>query len=571
MAQSDDMHYKQMVQHRRLVLVVDDQEINQGILEAILEDDYEVIFANNGVEALEAMEANLHRLSIVLLDLLMPVMNGFEVLERVRGDDRLKPIPIIVLTAEKQAELKALQLGAADFITKPFDNHEVILARVGRMIELSEGRQLISATEFDSVTQLYTSGFFFQYAEQIAHLHPEWHMGAIVLDIDHFHTVNDLNGRTFGDEVLKVVADGIRDVMANAPNAVGIASRVEADKFYVYCRSCDNCGDVLERLQERVDALSGVASIRLRMGVCLWAEGLMPVEAFDRAKAACNIIRGDYTTQLLVYDEALHEREIYEQRLLNDLNHAVEDRQFLVYFQPKYDIRGDQPRLASAEALVRWRHPELGMISPGDFIPLFENNGLINVVDGYVWEEAAHIVASWREKHGIELPISVNVSRSELYDQSLENHLCRIIDENGLMPVSLKLEVTESVCAGSAEELIAALDHLRDLGFQIEMDDFGTGYSSLNMISILPIDVLKLDMRFIQNVREDGKSFRLIELVLDIAKYLGVPVVAEGVETQEQLELLKKAGCDLVQGFCFSPPIPAEKFEELLVSELASA
>ena len=298
---------------------------------------------------------------------------------------------------------------------------------------------------------------------------------------------------------------------------------------------------------------------------------MTPFEAFDRAKAACNIIRGDFTTKILVYDEALREREIYEQRLLNDLHNAVENHQFLVYFQPKYDIRCDPPRLASAEALVRWRHPELGMISPGDFIPLFENNGLINVVDGYVWEEAAHLLALWREKHSIELPISVNVSRNELFDSSLETHLRQIIEENGLMPVSLKLEVTESVCAGSTDELIAVLDHLRDLGFQIEMDDFGTGYSSLNMISILPIDVLKLDMRFIQNVREDGKSFRLIELVLDIAKYLGVPVVAEGVETQEQLELLKEAGCDLVQGYCFSPPIPAEKFEELLVSELGSA
>ena len=565
------MHYKQMVQHKRLVLVVDDQEINQGILEAILEEDYEIIFASNGVEALEAMEANLHRLSIVLLDLLMPVMSGFEVLERVRADDRLKAIPIIVLTAEKKAELQALQLGAADFITKPFDNHEVILARVGRMIELSEGRQLISATEFDSLTQLYTVGFFFQYAEQIARLNPEWRMNAVVINIDHFHTVNDLNGRTFGDEVLKAVADGIRDAMEGMSDAGGIASRTEADTFYVYCRHCQDCSQMLELLQTRIDELSGRASIRLRMGVCLGSEGLTPFEAFDRAKAACNIIRGDFTTKILVYDEALREREIYEQRLLNDLHNAVENHQFLVYFQPKYDIRCDPPRLASAEALVRWRHPELGMISPGDFIPLFENNGLINVVDGYVWEEAAHLLALWREKHSIELPISVNVSRNELFDSSLETHLRQIIEENGLMPVSLKLEVTESVCAGSTDELIAVLDHLRDLGFQIEMDDFGTGYSSLNMISILPIDVLKLDMRFIQNVREDGKSFRLIELVLDIAKYLGVPVVAEGVETQEQLELLKEAGCDLVQGYCFSPPIPAEKFEELLVSELGSA
>ena len=549
----------------QLVLIVDDQELNRDVLGMILEDDYELIYAGNGREAIEKIEEYKDKLSIVLLDLIMPEMDGFQVLAYVRGSDYLKNLPVIVLTAEKDAELRALEMGASDFITKPFDMHEVILARVERIIELSEGRQLISAAEHDSLTGLYSRDFFFEYAERICHYHPEWHMDAVVINIEQFHSVNALNGREFGDQVLKAIGD---EILSFLKETKGIASRFESDRFAIYCLQMENYHPLLERLQNRVDSLSNEASIRLRMGVRPWTEGIEPVLLFDQATAACSLVRRNYMRNLMVYDEEMRRKEILEQRLINDLKRAVEERELKVYYQPKYYIQADPPRLASAEALIRWVHPELGMISPGTFIPLFESNGQISIIDKYVWAEAVRQIAEWRDRLGFTLPVSVNLSRVDVFDPLLEERLLRLVEENGVERKLLKLEVTESAYTENGDRLIGVVDSLRKAGFEIEMDDFGAGYSSLNMLSSMPVDILKMDMLFIKNIEKNEKDFRMMQLVLDIARYLNVPVVAEGVETKKQLELLRNSNCDLVQGFYFSRPLPPEEFEKLIVREL---
>ena len=549
----------------QLVLIVDDQEINRDVLGMILEDDYEIIFATNGREALQMIEEYRDSLSVVLLDLIMPEMDGFKVLECVRNDELLKVIPIIVLTAERNAELKALEMGAADFITKPFDMHEIILARVGRIIELSEGRRLIQAAEFDSLTGLYSRNFFFEYVNRIHQYHPDWSMDAIVINIEQFHSVNALNGREFGDKVLAAIGQGIRGFLADSE---GIASRFEADQFDIYCQHRDDYQALLDRLQGEVNALSINASIRLRMGVAPWRRDVEPVLLFDRARAACSMVRGNYKTRLMVYDEEMYQREMMDQRLLNDLRRAVEERELTVYYQPKYNVQCDPPRLSSAEALIRWNHPELGMVSPGRFIPLFEGNGQISAVDGFVWNEAARQIVQWRKKYNFTLPVSVNLSRVDVFDPSLEERLEGLIERYGLDHKALKLEVTESAYTDNSEQMIELINRLRARGFEIEMDDFGSGYSSLNMLSYMPIDVLKMDMQFVRNITQSEKDYRLVQVVLDIARYLKVPVVAEGVETREQLDILKNAGCDLVQGYYFSRPLPPEEFEALIEKEL---
>ena len=554
------------MQRPKLVLVVDDQEINRDSLEIILEDDYEIIYAENGKEAIDQMRGHANELSLVLLDLMMPVMNGFEVMEIVREDEQLKHIPIIVLTAEKSAELRALQMGAADFITKPFDMSEVILARVGRIIELSEGRQLISAAEHDRLTMLYSRNFFFEYANRLYHYHPELHLDAIVMNIEQFHTINALNGRDFGDDVLRLIGNEIRAFLGETQ---GIASRIEADRFDIYCLHQTDYRALLNRFQEKVNNLSRSTRIHLRMGVKPWREGVEPILLFDRARTACNMVRGDYQNPLMIYDEDMRMRELLNSRLLNDLRPAVEERQFQVYYQPKYNIQVDPPRLSSAEALIRWKHPDLGMISPGSFVPLFEGNGLIGVVDNFVWQEAAKQIARWKEKYSFTLPVSVNLSRSDVFDPTLPGRLDRLILDNGLSYKDLKLEVTESAYTDNAKQVLDVIKSLRNKGFQIEMDDFGSGYSSLNMLSDMPIDVLKMDMKFIRNIEESETDRRLVSLILDIARYLKVSVVAEGVETEKQLEILRNGKCDLVQGYYFSRPLPSEDFEKLIEKEIA--
>ena len=554
------------IQRPQRILVVDDQEINRDALGVILEDYYEVDYACDGKEALEKIRAMGSELSLVMLDLIMPVMNGFEVLEAMHADEQLKGIPVIVLTAEKSAELKALQLGAADFITKPFDMHEVILARVGRIIELSEGRHLISAAEHDKLTMLYSRNFFFEYANRLFIYHPELKLDAVAINIEQFHSVNDLNGREFGNNVLRIIGNEIRAFLGESK---GIASRFEGDRFAIYCEHQEDYPALLDRFQKKVDGLSQNVNIHLRMGVKPWREGVEPVILFDRARAACNMVRGDYQHPLMVYNEDMRMREMYNQRLMNDLRTAVEERQLKVFYQPKYDIKCDPPVLSSAEALIRWKHPELGMISPGSFIPLFEGNGLISIVDNFVWNETAKQIAAWKEKYDFTLPVSVNLSRADVFDLSLVDRLQSLIKDNGLEYKNVKLEVTESAYTDNAKQLLTVIESLRNMGFEVEMDDFGSGYSSLNMLSAMPIDVLKIDMKFIRNLEQNETDRKLVTLILDIARYLKVKVVAEGVETAGQLELLKKAGCDLVQGYYFSKPLPPEEFEKLIEKEIS--
>ena len=561
------MFKSKQIQRQRQVLVVDDQEINRDVLGLILEDNYEVICAENGREALDKIKENLESLSLVMLDLIMPVMDGFEVLETMRDDEEMKNIPVIVLTAEKDAELKALQLGAADFITKPFDVHEIVLARVARIVELSEGRQLISAAEYDKLTMLYNRNFFFEYANRLYTYHPELHLDAVVMNIEQFHSVNALNGREFGDDVLRIIGNEIRAFLSETE---GIASRFDADRFDIYCVHQDNYHAVLERFQNKVNSISPNVNIHLRMGVKPWSQEVEPIVMFDRARAACNMVRGDYHHPLMVYNDDMLMRELLNQRLLNDLRSAVDDKQLQVYYQPKYDIQCEPPKLSSAEALVRWKHPELGMISPGSFVPLFEGNGLISIVDDFVWREAAQQIAVWKEKYNFILPVSVNISRTDVFDTTLVDRLKELVEENGLDYSNIKLEITETAYTENSKGLLDLIDSLRELGFAIEMDDFGSGYSSLNMLSSMPIDVLKMDMKFIRNIETNETDRRLVQLVLDIAKYLNVPVVAEGVENEKQLEILRNASCDLVQGYYFSRPLPPDEFEKLIEREIAT-
>nr|MCR5626312.1 EAL domain-containing protein [Lachnospiraceae bacterium] len=305
--------------------------------------------------------------------------------------------------------------------------------------------------------------------------------------------------------------------------------------------------------------------IRIRTGVNLGTDETVSVATrFDRAKAACDRIRGDFTRNIAYYSKDILDHVIYNERLINEMGKGIEDGDFVVYFQPKYLIQADEPKLTSAEALIRWKHTELGMISPGDFIPLFENNGLIQKLDNFVWAKTAAQIKDWRDRLGVSIPVSINVSRIDIYDTGFEDKLMQILNDNGLSPSDLLLEITESAYSENADRLVKVVNSMRDKGFRIEMDDFGSGYSSLNMLTVMPIDILKMDIGFIKNMVKDEKSRSLVELILSIAKFLKLKVVAEGVEDKEQLDMLKDMGCDIVQGFYFSKPVPAEEFEALL-------
>ena len=424
--------------------------------------------------------------------------------------------------------------------------------------------ELISATETDGLTGLYNRDFFLEYVNRMHSQHPDAEMDAIVCNIEQFHSVNAMNGREFGDQVLKALGSEIKEIAAE--NA-GIAGRFEADRFDLYCRHMEDHQAVYDRLQAVLDGLAHNAGIRLRMGVMQSQPDIDAVQMFDMARTACSMARGHYKKHLIVFDDEVREREAYEQRLLNDLRRALDSFEFEVYYQPKYDIQKEPAELVSAEALIRWRHPELGMIPPDDFIPLLERNGKISEVDKFVWSEAARQVVRWREIYGVTIPVSVNLSRVDVFDPSLEETLDGILLYNGLGHEDLKLEVTETAYTENSDQVIRVVESLRNKGYEVEMDDFGTGYSSLNMLSEMPVDVLKMDRNFVRNIELNEKDEQLVALILDIARKLGMPVVAEGVETETQLQMLKKLGCAIVQGYYFSRPLSASEFETRIIKE----
>ena len=547
---------------KRYVLIVEDEQINRELLGAIVSGRYEVLYAADGEEAWNIIKEKGQIISVMLLDLVMPKMDGFELMKKVMENEDTRHIPIIVLTSEKSAEVKSLNMGASDFITKPYDMPEVILARINRIIEHSENRSIIKSTERDELTGLFSRNFFYEYILVIRRLNEDREMDAIAINIDHFHLINEIYGRNYGDMVLKTIAKTLKSY---ARENEGIAARIEADTFFLYTRRRDDYSGLSLRIREDMNEISKTVHAHVRIGIYPEKKTDTDIEnMFDRARLAGNTIRGKFRENIAFYDDELHENVFFSERLIHDMYEGIEKKQFKVYFQPKYDIQENEPVLRSAEALIRWHHPEFGMISPGAFISLFEENGLIQKIDHFIWKEAASNVRKWRDKYGVTLPVSVNVSRIDIYDPEIESRIMNILNEFDLKPADLHLEITESAYADNAEQLVEMVRNFRKKGFIIEMDDFGAGYSSLNMLSTVPIDVLKLDMEFVRNMNKDEKSMRMIELIMDIAGFLSVPVVAEGVENEEQYRLLKDAGCELIQGYYFSKPVPPEEFEEFV-------
>ena len=555
-----DSHLKNRSSSRkRTILVVEDELINREILGFLIQDEFEALFAETGAQAMEIIEARYATLSPILLDLNLPDMRGQEILHRVKDDARTAMVPVIVMTADSDAEVECLRMGATDFIPKPYPQKEVVLARMQRTIELFEERGTILSTERDQLTGLYNREFFYRYAEQYDVYHPDVETDAVLVDINHFHIVNERYGRSYGDELLKKIATMLLEAFAADD---GIICRREADTFLAYCPHRTEYEELLESITAAMDAGS---QIRLRMGVYSNVDRGIEVERrFDRAKLAADTVKNSFTGSVGVYDNSLFEKEAFAQRLMEDFHAAIKGKQFTVHYQPKFDVRHAEPVLDSAEALVRWKHPEFDMISPGVFIPLFEKNGLIRELDSFVWQEAAAQIKKWKETLERSIPVSVNVSRIDLYDPKLVDTLEGLVAEYGLSHDELHLEITESAYTENSDQIIAVVSRLRERGFHIEMDDFGTGYSSLNMFSALPIDMLKLDMQFIRTAFRDRKDTRLLEAIIGLAKSMALPTIAEGVETAEQMFTLKAIGCDIVQGYYFSKPLSADEFEKYI-------
>lgn len=419
--------------------------------------------------------------------------------------------------------------------------------------------------ERDTLTRLYNRETFYAETEKMLQQNPDKNYVIGHWNIDRFKVVNELFGSRTGDRILCDMADMIRSQI----KGVGTYGRLEADHF-VTCLPEEDLEESLIFIEE---ILSGAKEWNPLNYPILLHVGLYRVEdrnisvalMCDRADMALQMIKDNHLKRWNYYNATLKESILNEQKLVNDMENALKEHQFVVYYQPIVDV--ETQKTISAEALVRWQHPENGMISPGLFIPLFEKNGFIAKLDMYVCEEVCRHQASQIAAGNKVVPVSVNLSRINFYNPNLCVEIEELVDKYGISPEVIKLEITESAYKDNPQDLLKAINAFQQRGFMVLMDDFGSGYSSLNMLKDFKVDILKIDMKFMDNLETSERAGNILFTIIQLAKSLNMETVAEGVETKNQFEMLAEMGCGCIQGYYFSKPVPEAEFVERLKLE----
>lgn len=545
---------------KRKILIIEDDPLNQEMLKVILEDRYEIITAENGKTGFELLEQNFKDLSVILLDMQMPVCDGIEFLKKKREDIPLNSVPVIVITVnnDEDAELTCLNLGASDFIRKPY-NADIVRGRVDNVIKLKESALTLAAVEHDELTGLYTEQAFLHYAKMIMKFKSDMPMHLIVAKIRDFKLIKNIYGMKMADEELCYLASSYGNV-----TKYGLIARREDSSFV-----CLFWGDDKVELKKLEDVICQIADnspikgMKVKYGVYENIDKQLPVSTIcDYAFMAEESIMDSYDCDVAYYTEEMAHKRIYNQTIENSFKSALNNQEFVVYYQPKVDIVTE--KVIGAEALVRWKKDETSMISPGDFIPVYEKDGLIVKLDEYVFRKVCYLQKKRMEDGEELLPISVNLSRSSVLHEDVAERYIGIIQECGIPFSCVPIELTESAAIYN-DRIKETTGKLTDAGFVLHIDDFGAGYSSLISLNQFPFSTLKIDKSLIDDVCQiKGKT--LVEQVITLSKLLDMKVVAEGVETKEQLEIIKALNCDAVQGFYYARPMPENEFIEYVKS-----
>lgn len=549
---------------KNTILLVDDEEVVKQRLKDVIEDDYEVLDASDGQEALEVLAANVDKVAVIVLDLIMPVMDGFQFMEEFRKHQEYDNIPVIVATSNEDwhSEQKCLEAGVWDFVMKPY-NPVLLQFRIKNAMDKS---RMIMA-ERDAVTGLYTKFKFYRAVRSILSEETEETFAFVRFDIDRFKMINNFYGIKEGDKVLQSVAAELRKVSTAFDKFV--YGRLENDVFAV-CMPFkeENIELLVNALQINLRKVNKDYNIKVSCGVYVINDTTLDVsEMYDRAFLAAKSCKGKFVQSIAYYNESMIEDMRQEQFIINEVNRAIEEEQFEVYLQPKINLVTD--RSYGAEALVRWKHPERGMISPGEFIPIYERNGIIGRLDYYMWRHVCMLLRKWIDEGKNPNPISVNVSRVNIYNPQLVQIFKKLITEYQIPAELLNLELTESAFMEDQDLVMRTMSNLHQLGFKIMMDDFGSGYSSLNVLKDMEVDYLKVDMKFLQDEEFNGKGEKVLTSVIRMAKWLHLPSIVEGVETLEQVDFLKCIGCEYAQGFYYAKPMPIADYEAFIAREEA--
>ncbi len=545
---------------RRKLLIVEDNELNREILTELLQDDFDILTAENGEIGLKVLTEHYRDISVVLLDVCMPVCDGFEFLERIQGDVILSSVPVIVTTGSNRLEdeERSLELGAVDFVTKPY-NAKIVRERINGVIKLRESAAILSVVEFDDLTGLYTKQAFFHHVKTLIRYRNDQNFTFIVADVKNFKWINSVYGEKTGDNVLVYIGKSLLKYFRK-----GLVCRYGGDQFacVIYGQEVPD-SHTLEEMSREIAALAPIQNLVINYGVYQGVDKSQSMTIIcDRAFLALKSIKDNYEGRIAYYDDEMIQKHLRERMLENDFETAVRNREFVVYLQPKYNTRTEQ--IVGAEALVRWKRPDGSIISPGEFIPLYEKNGQIVKLDEYIFRLVCSIQRDRMKNGQVLFPVSVNLSRASLYYDGMIERYAKIIEEMGIPFGCVPIELTETASLYN-EQIKELTEKLVETRFQLHMDDFGSGYSSMTSLNMLPFNVLKLDKSLIDFIDQE-RGHQVIRHTIALAHGLGMEVLAEGVEEKEQVDILKGMDCDEIQGFYYSRPLPYEEFCKMEIS-----
>ncbi|WP_066645008.1 EAL domain-containing protein [Christensenella timonensis] len=444
-------------------------------------------------------------------------------------------------------------------------NVERVLGTLNDVDEVTKSQEALKyRAEFDMLTGIYNIQEFYARTRKLLHANADKKYAVIRMDIHRFKYINDLYGMEEGDKLLQFIAAMLREKMG-VQDAYG---RLGGDIFCM-CVAYEDRREIRELSEELSRALESYKlgyRIIPYFGICIVDDRDTPVSILcDWAQLALKTVKGSTLSHIAFYDDKLRARQIDERKIEDEMEAALEKGQFVVYLQPKHDIRTS--RIVGAEALARWNHPKEGMIGPERFIPLFETNGFVIRLDEYIWEETFKSMRAWLDKGYREVPVSVNVSRLHIFNRNFKEKIIALTEKYGIPKRMVELELTESTFIENPDELYEKMNKLRQAGFRFSMDDFGSGYSSLNMLKNAMVNTIKLDREFLNETVATAKGKTVIRYTVAMANTLDLHVIPEGVETKEQADFLMGVGCEIAQGFYFSRPMPVSEFEKLLMAE----
>lgn len=533
------------------VLIVDDAPINRELLAYILQDRYQVFQAENGKQAIEMIESQERIYRLVLLDIQMPVLDGFGFLDYMKKKDLLHNLPVIVISGDSSdaSILHAYKLGAVDFFSKPF-SPEIVLNRVHNILSLYEHDYK------DDLTGGYNRTGFIRMAENVLYNAKKKSDYALMFfDIKNFKATNELFGIGGGDNILRDFYQRIGKVWNPS-----VSARLDTDHFVCLLPQSHINMDTLSQ-DLKLNVQLGGRAMKL-YGYC----GIYHVEdddvsvtsMIDRAKLAEESILSDHMQPYVVFDDSMRRKYVNQMELMGEYESAIANDEFKVYYQPV--VEASSGNLISAEALVRWIHPQRGMVSPADFIPALENGGHISKLDWFITNRVAELSRERHQAGEPVVPVSVNLSWMDFYDEDMMQGLVELLGSDRVRVGDIRLEITETSYAALESDREGILDQLRKLGSPILLDDFGSGFSSFGMLKRYNFDILKLDMTFTRQIETSPKTCTIITGIIQMVHHLGIKVIAEGAETEAQVKFLRDNGCDYIQGYYFSKPLPEEDF-----------